>query len=519
MIRFKTSPILFIFAALVLFLSSNARADCTGSGAAWSCASGSTSNQIQNAINSASDQAVITLANGTYNIAGVSLDGKNGITIICATVGGCTIPASGDKFTIDSCAGNINNLVRISGFTFTGDPGTALIWFFCNSDMTQVRIDHNTFKISGSNIAILFGEITHTGQMFGVVDHNTASGTNNFMLSKNISGGTNWAGKTGRRGTSNNMFYEDNTCNFTAMPDNGTGCFDSWYAQGSVYRFNTMTNGRLVNHSYCHEGPLNSEVYGNTINTPADPGAPQYRNIHFQGSGEEIAFGNKLEDDGATSITVQHFRGDASTADSEGDCNTFSDGTVTGTGLDAAHANDGNRSPTGTNGGYPAWHQPGRDAAATLSPVYIFMNHTTAGAKVDMHIGSCTGGSGCTVQMEFVNDRDYFNAVSANAQSSSSSPFNGTTGVGFGTLANRPTTCTNKSQAADAGHGGVGYWATDQGSWNTSGNGFGNGVLYACTASNTWTQVYTPYTYPHPLVSGGAVGGPFPPTGLQASVQ
>ena len=76
--------------------------------------------------------------------------------------------------------------------------------------------------------------------------------------------------------------------------------------------------------------------------------------------------------------------------------------------------------------------------------------------------------------------------------------FNGTVGVGEGTLAARPATCTT----------GVGYWATDQGSWNTSSsnpqgvqlNG-GDGVLYRCVSTNTWASYYTPYTYPHPRQS------------------
>jgi PKD repeat protein len=55
--------------------------------------------------------------------------------------------------------------------------------------------------------------------------------------------------------------------------------------------------------------------------------------------------------------------------------------------------------------------------------------------------------------------------------------FDGSRGVGVGPLSSRPTTCTK----------GVAYWATD------------NKTLYKCTATNVWTEYYTPYTYPHPL--------------------
>jgi hypothetical protein len=56
---------------------------------------------------------------------------------------------------------------------------------------------------------------------------------------------------------------------------------------------------------------------------------------------------------------------------------------------------------------------------------------------------------------------------------------NGTTGTGQGTLEQRPATCTPK----------VGYWATD------------TNTLYQCESTNTWVPHYTPFTYPHPLVS------------------
>ena len=102
-------------------------------------------------------------------------------------------------------------------------------------------------------------------------------------------------------------------------------------------------------------------------------------------------------------------------------------------------------------------------------------------------------------------NRDYYQeSVGQTAQTSPTSPFNGAGGDGHGTLANRPTTCTAGSSANATvyntnGVPGVGYWATDA-------NG-GSGEFYVCTATNTWTAYYTPYTYPHPFTGGTAPAG------------
>ena len=58
-----------------------------------------------------------------------------------------------------------------------------------------------------------------------------------------------------------------------------------------------------------------------------------------------------------------------------------------------------------------------------------------------------------------------------------SAAFDGTSGVGSGLLADRPVTCSPL----------VGYFATD------------TDTLYQCTAVNTWTSYYTPFTFPHSL--------------------
>jgi hypothetical protein len=89
-----------------------------------------------------------------------------------------------------------------------------------------------------------------------------------------------------------------------------------------------------------------------------------------------------------------------------------------------------------------------------------------------------------------IKNRDYYDHTSS---------FNGTSGVGCGTLANRPKTCTT----------GVAYWATNQsctdmtdmvGEINSNpSRSTISGTLYKCNAGGAWEVYYIPYKYPHPL--------------------
>ncbi len=108
-----------------------------------------------------------------------------------------------------------------------------------------------------------------------------------------------------------------------------------------------------------------------------------------------------------------------------------------------------------------------------LEPIYAW-NNILNGEQVNAHSGYPT----------LQENRDYYNETKS---------FDGTTGVGVGKLADRPSTCTP----------GVGYWATDQGEWDSTHDG-PDGQFYVCTAPNNWSLYYKPYTYPHPLVGGSA---------------
>ncbi len=106
----------------------------------------------------------------------------------------------------------------------------------------------------------------------------------------------------------------------------------------------------------------------------------------------------------------------------------------------------------------------------TLEPVYCWNNKLNG----TMNDPAATVHSAYPSVQE---NRDYYNY---------NSTFDGTSGIGSGPVSNRPASCTT----------GVAYWATDK---NT---------LYQCSATNTWTPYYTPYIYPHPLVTGAPTDKP-----------
>jgi hypothetical protein len=142
------------------------------------------------------------------------------------------------------------------------------------------------------------------------------------------------------------------------------------------------------------------------------------------------------------------------------------------------------------SGGYPFRDQPGRVHNQVLAPNYEWGNSGVA-------LPTTLFGTDSATSSIIRANVDYYNHAAS---------FTGASGTGTGPLESIPPTCTQ----------GVGYFAIDQGSWNVSGNGSGQGVLYQCVSTNTWAAYYAPYTYPYPL---GEESGPAPPTNPQVTVQ
>jgi hypothetical protein len=116
-----------------------------------------------------------------------------------------------------------------------------------------------------------------------------------------------------------------------------------------------------------------------------------------------------------------------------------------------------------------------------LDPAYSWNNHNPSGGPVGFQSGYPT----IHQNIEFYNQAAAVGGVQ-------------TTGVGVGTLANRPTSGKNGFDIANVTPNppGTAYWATDVPSINGSTD---KGALYVWSGS-AWVLYYQPYTYPHPLV-------------------
>lgn len=206
-------------------------------------------------------------------------------------------------------------------------------------------------------------------------------------------------------------------------------------------------------------------------------------------------WGGEISANTATSITVQGYLGYGPYGFSVGDTYWVTRATVC---LD--QPGRGQQTSTVLSGNLPS---PMGAVTESIDPVYQWNDTATEGTP---------SGDFNPESQRMIAYRDFYPQASG-VQTSSSSPFscNGSTGgTGWGTLANRPSSC---SGACSANTLGCGYFATDQGS---------QGTLYVWE-SGAWTTYYQPYAYPHPLDGGTSGSGgdsgdsPSSPTNVNAT--
>jgi hypothetical protein len=457
---------------------------CTGASPTWTAASVALAD-VQACVTAASNGDTINLPPGTEAwAAGITVNKQ--VSIVGATAG-CP-DACDDATVIQTSTHQIfaitKSNVRIAQITFEGaGNGSGVILFNGGGAVvtSNGRVDHCHFKDLTTGEAINVGALPtvlgNGGDIPVLVDHNLFTATSRFKMlevyghSVTTHGG--WDDALDLGGSSF-AFAEANVVTYTTLVDGTSGMLDA-SAGGSrfVFRFNTVTNGDLYTHGMEAQDPSGTnaamwasaqawEIYNNTTTFTV---AHQFTINHRGGTG--VIFSNTFNGipSGYAAVRYYYERGDGTTSCQDVDPPVACQGVNT---------YDGNEA---SKWGYPCYHQPGTTGAdgITTMPVYQWGNTYWEGGTGEYAYTSVTHDDATCHYQHVQEARDIMAATS-------------------GLIADLPVTCTV----------GDGYWATDEGEWNSEQAGV-DGRLYKCTAANTWTLYYTPFTYPHPL-SGTPTG-------------
>ena len=491
---------------------------------------------VNTALQSASAGDTVQIPAGSANwTSGITWSAPANVTVIGA---GTSATGGGDQTIIqDNYAANVplmqigvssSGVFRLSGITVRSGTGTVKDGGTIQIGGGTIRIDHCHFIASSSANYKMFFFGTAA---FGVMDQCILdfTGTNTLFFYNGRDNGTGggqgnyeWTLPT-EFGSANYFYLEDNIFNGNVGGGTySTRAFDGFTASKVVLRFNNLSQTVLcehhaTGHSGDDRGPRSTEVYGNAA-TSSLTFDPNFTAVDLS-NGTSLVWGNTWNNVFKNIYTFKLVRANNSTYTQQPTPNGWG---YAGTQFNGTGSNwdGGTALGTDTLYGYPAIDQVGRGNGNLLTGTFPSKINSSTGTiywpnqgHEPVYIWNNVGGivsgwGGAVVSNQAGNNRigsnrDYY--LSTGVQTTPTSPFDGTTGVGFGTLANRPTTCTT----------GVAYWATDQGSWNqSSSNPYGvqqngaDGVLYKATATNTWTLYYTPYTYPHPLRNTGQVSAP-----------
>ena len=449
------------------------------------------------------NQVYSTTIAGLSTPSGASSDGLgnptgfNDVTIIEDEVSNSNV----QTLVINTAA---NKTFRMTGLSFlyttaqTNVRNTGVIGI--NGNSHSVRIDHNHFNGGVGYRMANYG----SANAWGVTDHNLFDEANDTNVNQVEMNGANWGGlgdSWGNEswadlsywGSDKFMYFENNTFSSPSTTDTTGGATGMDLEEGAraVFRYNTWINVRTQTHVLGHGGsgnldrsPRAWEFYGNYLSYPCCGG--YYAVMDYEG-GTSLYWGNNI----GAGFTTNFIREDNRRATGDtyaqgappngwGYCGTSLGPSVWDENLDSTGQAclDGVGRGKGDLITGNAWPNVVDSVTGTqtwphqvLDQVYVWDNTLGPGT------GTYFGHDNATVE-----NRDYYLQL---PNVNESATFNGTAGIGQGLSSAKPSTCTPY----------VGWWATDQ------------NILYQCSATNTWTVYYTPYTYPHPLVGSTSTWG------------
>ncbi|MFA5962117.1 MAG: hypothetical protein WC848_05535 [Parcubacteria group bacterium] len=464
---------------------------------------------------------------------------------------------------------------EFSGFTLDGDStykaqGSLRIINSSNSNaISNIKIHNNILQNSGVNGTMIMVD----GPVYGVIYLNHFINVD-YLVRPSGNDSISWGIVPREYGTDVGLFVEDNLVSLTTTMEGGL--FDDGQGSpGLVFRYNTedLTNATLsglwVNHglqSMKSSLVTTGTATGGSTTTLIDTA----KNFVALGAkvGTLVYNTTKGQYDLITSITTTTNTNDTLHFNAMGSANASGDSYRVGRDWDCGYEghdlcdptyincqewsniklevygnkivnapafsnwiahrgswllmfyndNDSYYKPTITYNQYscdscqdPAGQNDGSNYSQHVQNTYTWINYS-GGSLMPMTKGfdfcsDASVGSPYTITQNV----DYWNYTSS---------FDGTSGVGCGTLA--------QMNAINPGSGtnvGVGFWVTNQSCSNVStligAKGVGSenrsddisGTLYKWNG-NAWSVYYTPYTYPHPLRGEADTTSPTSPTGL-----